>query len=104
MTAVLCVMASLILLLTLTTAIEDTRDKLHLYGIGASLPAEAYDSWAPAFESYRSKFIQVDVEYSATGSGVVLDTIQVRFEFNIIGTKFNPLTAGVAYIRVFIFN
>lgn len=42
---------------------------LNLVGTGASLPGEVYEAWAPAFESYRNKFVDLDNEYFSTGSG-----------------------------------
>ena len=55
------------LILFLYLNFAHAQDSLELVGIGASLPVEVYEAWAPAFESYRSEFVDLDNEYFAMG-------------------------------------
>ena len=43
-------------------------DRMQLIGVGASLPVEVYEAWAPAFENYRSQFVNLNNEYFAIGT------------------------------------
>lgn len=45
---------------------------MDLVGLGASLPVEVYEAWAPAFENYRSQFVSLDNEYYARGNNGLL--------------------------------
>lgn len=68
---------------------QASQKEFELYGLGASLPGEVYEAWAPAFENYRNRFVDLNNEYAATGSGVGKATITGRFsnpEASYIGT------------------
>ena len=57
------IIISSLLLLSLACAQKD----MELMGVGASLPVEVYEAWAPAFENYRNQFVSLDNEYYAIG-------------------------------------
>ena len=62
----------IILLMVLLEACSDHKTALaqkdmELMGVGASLPVEVYEAWAPAFENYRSQFVSLNNEYFAIG-------------------------------------
>ena len=43
------------------------KKDMELIGVGASLPVEVYEAWAPAFENYRNEFVSLNNEYFAIG-------------------------------------
>ena len=51
--------------------------RLQLIGVGASLPVEVYEAWAPAFENYRSQFVNLNNEYFAIGQYAMTSHFQL---------------------------
>jgi ABC-type phosphate transport system substrate-binding protein len=48
----------------------ETSNGVRLMGVGASFPAEVYQSWTAAFENDRRDYIKLDHKYYEVGSGV----------------------------------
>ena len=69
------------LILFLYLNFAHAQDSLELVGIGASLPVEVYEAWAPAFESYRSEFVDLDNEYFAMGTKKIICHFRQLFLF-----------------------
>lgn len=53
---------------------------VRLMGIGASFPAEVYESWTAAFENDRRGYVQLDNKFYGVGSGIGKDQITGEVE------------------------
>lgn len=71
-------MISVSVLIILFLIKNNLTERIKLHGCGASLPAEVYEAWVPAFESYRREFVNIDFEYFATGSGEAIQSIHEK--------------------------
>lgn len=57
-------------------------DTIRLNGVGASFPADVYESWSSAFENDRQNFVKLDHEYYGVGSGLGKDVITGEVEWS----------------------